>query len=191
MSQTNWEENVVLVDADYVGRVAFDLIVNFERMLGRRIPPADLGRWLDCVALDGGLRPGQNAVQAVFIHDKATAELPNFAPANFATELDGKAFKDNLGEFTLHSFAVEPIVSKADFMQQALTDILHADATKRVMVIADMDDYGNAIKTTAANTTGKDITLFAMEPLAGRGFSQEILGYSLMSALGISGDEIR
>ena len=37
----------------------------------------------------------------------------------------------------------------------------------------------------------KDITLFTMAPMSGRGFSQEILGYSLMSALGISAKEIQ
>ena len=34
------------------------------------------------------------------------------------------------------------------------------------------------------------MTVFAMQPMAGGNFRQEILGYSLMAALGISGDEI-
>jgi hypothetical protein len=37
----------------------------------------------------------------------------------------------------------------------------------------------------------KRITLFAMQPLPGGNFRQEILGYSLMNALGISADEIK
>ena len=37
LQEAKWSENVILVDADYVDRVAFNLIVNFERMLGRRI----------------------------------------------------------------------------------------------------------------------------------------------------------
>ena len=57
MKETKWSENIILVDADYIDKVAFNLIVNFERMLGRRIPQADMARWLECVALDGGLRP--------------------------------------------------------------------------------------------------------------------------------------
>jgi hypothetical protein len=36
----------------------------------------------------------------------------------------------------------------------------------------------------------KRMTVFAMQPMAGGNFRQEILGYSLMAALGISGDEI-
>ena len=50
--------HVILIDAEYLDRVAFDLTVNFETMLGRRLPKADRARWLDCIALDGGLREG-------------------------------------------------------------------------------------------------------------------------------------
>ena len=57
MNDTKWSEYVILVDAEYVDKVAFDMIVNFERMLERRIPQADTAQWLECVALDGGLRP--------------------------------------------------------------------------------------------------------------------------------------
>ena len=55
-----WSQNVIVADADYVDDVAFNLIVNFERMLGRRIPPADMARWAECIALDGGLRADGN-----------------------------------------------------------------------------------------------------------------------------------
>ena len=37
----------------------------------------------------------------------------------------------------------------------------------------------------------KRITLFAMQPMPGGNLRQEILGYSLMNALGISADEIK
>jgi hypothetical protein len=37
----------------------------------------------------------------------------------------------------------------------------------------------------------KRITVFAMQPLQGGNFRQEILGYSLMNALGIKADEIK
>ena len=53
MEQQQWSENVIIVDADYVDKVAFNLIVNFERMLERRIPQADITKWVECIALDG------------------------------------------------------------------------------------------------------------------------------------------
>ena len=37
----------------------------------------------------------------------------------------------------------------------------------------------------------KRITVFSMQPMTGGNFRQEILGYSLMAALGIRGDEIK
>ena len=37
----------------------------------------------------------------------------------------------------------------------------------------------------------KRITVFAMQPMPGGNFRQEILGYSLMSALGIRAEELK
>ena len=63
--QVRWSENIIIVDADYIDNVAFNLIVNFERIIGRRIPQADMARWIDCIALDGGLREGDHQTQVV------------------------------------------------------------------------------------------------------------------------------
>ena len=99
LHQAKWSENVILIDADYVDKVAFNLIVNFERMLNRPIPKAGMALWADCVSLDGGLREGDNQTQVVLIHSKGKQQMENFEPSNFATDLSGKAFKDHLGEF--------------------------------------------------------------------------------------------
>lgn len=189
--QAAWSETVVLADADYMDRVAFDLIVNFERMIERRIPPADLARWLDCAVLDGGLRPGDNAVQAVFLHDKARQAFAHFVPSRFADELDGQAFRDNLGEFSLFACAVEDIVSPADFYVQSLETLLAAPAVQRLVLVPDMETYGQRVRRVLSADHGKDVTLLAMEPQPGTGFAQELLGYSLMNALGIRADELR
>ena len=37
-------ENIIIADADYMDSVAFDLIVNFERMINRPLPKADLSQ---------------------------------------------------------------------------------------------------------------------------------------------------
>lgn len=189
-AKITWCENVLLVDADYLDRTAFDLIVNFERMINRPLPPADLCRWVDCVALDSGMQPGEQATQVIFLHAKDKTALEHFRPSLFGTELDGVAFRDNLGEFVFQSFPVEEIVKGDTFFLQSLEMLTVASEVKRIMVVADMDSYGDAVRNIAAKAEDKDITLFAMQPLAGRGFSQEILGYSLMSALGIRGDEL-
>lgn len=187
---TEWASSVILVDAEFLDRLAFDFTVNFERMIGRRINKGDLCHWLDCIALDGGLRPGANNIQALFLHPKEKTVLDNFVPSDFAAELDGKAFTDNLGEFLTASISVENVTSMADLFTQSLTAIISAEKVKRIMVVADIEAYGAEVKRIIAASEGKDITLFTMEPTAVRRCSQEILGYSLMAALGIEAAEL-
>ena len=192
--ETKWSENVMLVDADYVDMVAFNLIVNFERMLGRRIPKADLAKWVDCVALDGGIREGGYETLVVLAHQKDKVQLDNFAPGNYAAELDGKAFKDHLGEFIISAVAIEPIADSEDYLTEALQLVTAQKEVKRVMVIPNAEDpyIYNKVREVLNRLDDDDkrITVFAMEPKPGGNFRQEILGYSLMAALGISADEI-
>ncbi len=191
MIKTGFSPTVVLVDGDYMDSVAFDLIVNFERMIGRAIPQADLCHWIDCASLDGGLRPGENVAQVIFLHSKERAGLENFKPSHYADEIDGKAFKDHLAEFCMLAFPVEEVVSAADFFVQSLESIAECKEVERIIVVADMAKVGERIKRVCGEAKGKDITLLTMEPTTGRGFAQEILGYSLMSALGIGSNEIK
>ena len=192
--ETKWSENVMLVDADYVDKVAFNLIVNFERMLGRRIPKADLARWVDCVALDGGLKEGAHETLVVLAHQKDKPQLENFAPGDYAAELDGKAFKDHLGEFIISPIPIEAIADSEDYLTEALQLVTAQKEVKRVMVIPNAEDpyIYNKVREVLNRLDDDDkrITVFAMEPKPGGNFRQEILGYSLMAALGISADEI-
>lgn len=192
--KNNWSENVIVVDADYVDNVAFNLIVNFERIIGRRIPQADLARWLDCIALDGGVRNGENSLQVVMVHSKAKTQMENFSPANFADKLNGKAFKDNLGEFAIGTYAVEDLVNATDFFLDVVQTVCAQSEVKRVMVVPNAENAelyeGLRRQMHRLDDDNKRVTVFAMQPLPGGNFRQEILGYSLMNALGIRSDEI-
>ena len=193
INPAQWSENIIIANADFVDKVAFDLTVNFERMLMRRVPKADLARWIDCIALDGGIREGENEIQVVLIHNKENTELENFTPAHYKEELDGKAFKDHLGEFSINTYPVEELVSKADFIAEAAQIACSQKEVKRVMVVPDDEETYAKVRHALKriDDEGKRITLFAMQPMEGGNFRQEILGYSLMSALGINGEEIK
>lgn len=190
MNDVKWSESVILVDADYVDKVAFDLTVNFERMLGRRIPQADMAQWLECVALDGGLREGSHQTQVVFIHDKGHQQLDNFHPGRYS-ELDGQAFSGRLGEFLLSSVTVEELVTKDDLFIDSLQVIANAAEVKRLMVIADSEHIYNKVREALRDVDpDKHITVFTMQPMPSGNYRQEILGYSLMAALGIHSEEL-
>ena len=196
MNNTKWSEIVILVDAEYVDKVAFDLIVNFERMLGRRIPQADMAQWLECIALDGGLRSTANSqkptatCQVVLIHDRNRQQMDNFQPGKFA-DLDGKAFSGQLGEFLISCVQVEEMVTKDDLYVDSLQIIANAAEVKRLMVVADSDRIYNKVREALRQADpDKHITVFAMQPMPNGNFRQEVLGYSLMAALGIKSEEI-
>ena len=189
MKETNWSENVILVDADYVDKVAFDLTVNFERMIGRRIPKADMAQWLEFVALDGGLREGDHQTQVVLLHQHK--EMDNFQPGNYA-ELDGKAFNGRLGEFLISCVKVEELTTMDDLFIDSMQVLSNAAEVKRLIVVPDAEHIYNKVREGLRHADDeKRITVLAMQPMEGGNFRQEILGYSLMAALGIKADEIK
>ena len=192
-----WSENVIIADADYIDRVAFDLTVNFERMINRRIQPADMAQWAVCIALDGGLREGEHETQVVLIHDKESLAMKNFRPSNYEKDLNAQAFKDDkLGEFIFASYPTEEkMVEKDEFLIEVARTVCNTKEVKRVMVIPNSED-GDAYDQLRdmlrkVEDDDKRITLFAMHPMPGGNFRLEILGYSLMNALGISAKEIK
>jgi hypothetical protein len=196
MNDTKWSEHVILVDAEYVDKVAFDMIVNFERMLERRIPQADTAQWLECVALDGGLRPQtsdaqpQTSIQVVLIHDRNRQQMDNFLPGKFS-DLDGQAFTGPLGEFLISCVKVEEMVTKDDLFIDSLQIIANAAEVKRLMVVGDSDHIYNKVREALRKADpDKHITVFTMQPMDSGNFRQEILGYSLMAALGIKSEEL-
>lgn len=193
METTKWSEHVILVQADYVDRVAFDLSVNYERMLGRRIPKADLAHWLVCAALDGGVTPGVNEIQVVLIHSKEKKQLDNFLPASFSQELDGKGFDDpHLGTFSISSLQVENLVSASEFFAQAFETLADAKEVKNLIVVPDPEASVYDLMAIMDHVEGeKNVTLLTMEPLNSKRFKNDILGYSLTSALGVRGDEFK
>ena len=146
------------------------------------------------MALDGGLREGEHDTQVVLIHDKKQAALDNFVPANYDDELNGKAFKDHLGEFTVSSFPVEDITTATDFFLDTVAMVCAQKEVKRVMIIPDAENralYADLRHTLQRVDDEKRITVFAMQPMEGGNFRQEILGYSLMNALGIRAEELK
>lgn len=192
-----WSENVIIADADYIDKVAFDLTVNFERMINRRIQPADMAQWAVCIALDGGLREGEHETQVVLIHDKKSLAMKNFRPSNYEKDLNAQAFKDDkLGEFIFASYPTEEkMVGKDEFLVEVARTVCNTKEVKMVMVIPNSED-GDAYDQLRdmlrkVEDDDKRITLFAMQPMPGGNFRQEILGYSLMNALGISAKEIK
>ena len=192
-----WSENIIIADGDYIDYVAFDLIVNFERMLNRKIPTANFSQWAVNIALDGKLKPGNNETQVVLLHDKEKAILENFTPSSYEADLNNKAFKDEfLGEFLVNSIVTgEENTSKEAVLSDLLQMLTTHEEVHRIMIIPNAEDtvtYNEVKKMLEkVDDDEKRITVFTMQPMVGGNFRQEILGYSLMNAMGIKAEEFK
>ncbi len=194
-SNIRWTENVIIADADYMDKVAFNLIVNFERMINRKIPQADISQWAVDIALDGGLREGSHETQVVLVHEHNHPKLENFKPSVYESELNAQAFQDpKLGEFIMSSIPTEETVTKNDLFLDIVNEVISQKGVRRIMIIPNAEEGQQYARVRQSldyvNDDSKRITVFAMQPMPGGNFRQEILGYSLMNALGIHADEL-
>ena len=186
-----WSENVILVDADFLDSLVQDFITNFERMINRPLGKLDLCHWLDCLLLDVEVKEGEHDNFVALKQKKGNKGLKFVNPGDFKEFLSEKAFKDRLGEFSLGSFPIEDIVSRGEFMNDALKAAMESDKTQHILVIADMDAYGTQIWKTANGETKAQVTLVTMRLIPSGKYKQQILGYSVMSGLGIRSDELK
>lgn len=189
MEQGQLKENVILIDADYVDSIAYNLSENFSRMLFRDIPLADLADWLVCAALDGGVPEGKNEVQCLFLHGEDKLMLEQFYPGELAHELDGTAFLDAaLGEFQMSCLKAEKIAGD-DFFSQCAEVLLASSQVKRLVLVPDTDASGERLGELVKDAPkDKEVTLLSMTPQ--EGFPHVMLGYSLMHAMGIKSEEL-
>ena len=86
------------------------------------------------------------------------------------------------------------MVGKDDFLLDVLQTVCAQKDVRRVMLIPDTEKEGvyDSIRQVLryVDDDAKRVTVFTMQPMEGGNFRQEILGYSLMSALGIRSEEI-
>lgn len=197
-------ENIIIADAEYIDSVAFNLIVNFERMIGRKIPQADMAQWVECIAADGGVTTENKntSTTVVLVHEKETTVLRNFNPGNLLSELKDQAFAGDFGEFAFSAVAADrnsETMTKNDVIKDVLAAMVDEAEAKRIMVIPNLDnpEEGNldqlmpVLRHIDRACPEKRVTVFAMQPLTGVPARTEILGYSLMAALGIKASEIK
>ena len=116
--------------------------------------------------------------------------MENFTPGDYATELNGQAFSDNLGEFVISAVSEESIASREELFVSTMQLGCAAKEVKRLILIPDEQYFDSVRQALRRADSDRHITLLAMQPMPGGQFGQEILGYSLMSALGIRSEEL-
>ncbi|MCD8183811.1 MAG: hypothetical protein LUE99_12845 [Bacteroides sp.] len=192
---------VMVLDAAYLNFVISDLKKYFEPLLGRSLQTIDLGLLTMCLAMDAGLKEGENDVQILFVYDEQSQELLHCAHGNLKEELDGVAFMGLFGEFSFLAVPSEGFVSRGELFLDLLQIILNSADVKRLILASFNEEYGEGVeevlkeyvgKASEDREGGKEIIQFRMEePVSLAEYRWEMLGYPLMSALGIKSEDLQ
>ncbi len=86
-NNVKFSKNVILVDVSFLDETVSDIKSFLGERLGRTLPDVDLPAWLSYLALDAGLREGDNEIQVLLVHGGEVSALPHCRPADLK-ELD-------------------------------------------------------------------------------------------------------
>ena len=191
-NELKFAEKVILIDAAYINKVTKDLSQHFGQLIGRELPKADLPIFLECVAMDAAIQPGENVLQVLFVYDKNQTKIDAFKPSDLKKELNDVAFKSQLGEFQLNTFEPSDMADKEAFFLESVRLVADAKEVKHLVVVPDEMEYGDKLPEIFDKVDGKEsIHVLGMNPLASSDkYHWEMMGYAVLQALGIRSDEI-
>ena len=191
-NELKFAEKVILIDAAYINKVTKDLSQHFGQVIGRELPKADLPIFLECVAMDAAIQPGDNVLQVLFVYDKNESKMDAFNPSDLKKELNDVAFKSQLGEFQLNAFEPSEMADKETFFLESVRLIADAKEVKHLVVVPSESEYGDKLPEIFDKVDGKEsIHVLGMNPpVPSDKYQWEMLGYAVLQALGIRSDEI-
>ena len=191
-NELKFAEKVILIDAAYINKVTKDLSQHFGQVIGRELPKADLPIFLECVAMDAAIQPGDNVLQVLFVYDKNESKMDAFNPSDLKKELNDVAFKSQLGEFQLNAFEPSEMADKETFFLESVRLIADAKEVKHLVVVPSESEYGDKLPEIFDKVDGKEsIHVLGMNPpTPSDKYQWEMLGYAVLQALGIRSDEI-
>ena len=191
-NELKFAEKVILIDAAYIDKVTTDLSLHFGQLIGRELPKADLPIFLECVAMDAAIQPGENVLQVLLVYDKNQTRIDAFNPSDLKKELNDVAFKSQLGEFQLNTFEPSDMADKEAFFLESVRLVADAKEVKHLVVVPDEMEYGDKLPEIFDKVDGKEsIHVLGMNPPAPSDkYHWEMMGYAVLQALGIRSDEI-
>ena len=180
-------KRAILVDTAALSEAAFDIIVNFERMLNRRIPDVDIKRWLYAAACDGKFVVSDEDVYAVLLKEKAKHSYRNL---NFNGIVIGEESRFSCEDFNFRvDFAEYEGSSDHAFMETLEKLMTELPGLEEIVCVPGEDICQYAARILSEHRRLR-ATVLSMESLRGGGFGQEYLSCSISYALGVTDREI-
>ncbi len=186
------DEFVILIDANYLEKTGSAMREYFSHIVKRKLPKADLPTWVEGVALDAGIRPGNNHIQVIFIYPNTMSTFTFCEPGNFEEELHCVAFKSNLGEFSFNSFSTESLTVPESMYADFAQTLSVSEGTKHIILVGDMKLYGDGTVKALQEAKDRIVYYFSIDSQEASHypFSFYNLGFSLLHALGVRSEEL-
>lgn len=194
--EMNFAENVMLIDVALLNGAIDGARAALSSVLGRTLPDLDLPAWLSYLALDAGLREGENEIQVILIRDDATCSLKGCSPSELE-QLRGQACRTPLGEFVFAEASPAGMTDTEDLFMDLMTLALDAKSVKSLTLLPDGNTYGNRmaerlqklLKDKEAAVREKPFLLTLEKPAVAACFRRDSLVYSLLRTWGVRADE--
>ena len=180
-------KRAILVDTKALSEVAFDIIVNFERMLNRRIPDVDIKKWLYAAACDGKFAVSPDEVHAVFLKEKSAVAFRNLDFKDIVVGHDAKFEYENFN-FCVDFAEYEGSADHA-FMD-TLENILSTHSEPEDIVCVPGGDICQYTARVLSGQRRLRATVLSMDALRCGGLGHDYLSCSLSYALGVNDNEI-
>ncbi|MDD2644823.1 MAG: hypothetical protein PHG17_01370 [Bacteroides sp.] len=190
------EDTVILIDTVFYNFLVTDIKNHFEKQLNRTLEVIDLPTLTTYLSLDMGLCAGDNTVQLLWLYTKQISDLQFTKPSSLKSDLDGKAFQNEVGEFLMASVSTEDLVPIGELYVEVLQMALESENVKKIALIADYSSYKDMLNEVLSDNEEKlkekEVVFFNMgEVQKMENVRKEILAYPLMQALGIKADDLK
>lgn len=196
--KVKFSENVILIDVAFLNEIVCNAKNVLSARIGRPLPDIDLPAWLSYLALDAGLREGNNEIQVLMVRDDASAELKCCIPSDL-DQLDGMACRTPLGEFMFAPVSAADIVTSEQLYLDLMNLALDSAEVKRLMLVPFHPLYGDRVeealqkffKGKNKEECSKALYFVMEEPLQPILCSWDHIIYSIAKAFGIQSDELQ
>lgn len=189
--------NVLLMDVSFVNEIAARSRDVLGERLGRTLPEIDLPAWLSYLALDAGLREGENEIQVLLIHDESTRRLAACQPFDLES-LNGMACRTPPGEFLFSCVTPADIATREELFLDLMTLAQDSADVRCLMLLPFHPEYGRKmeeeltklLKDKSGDECKKAIYFTLAQPGEALPCRTDFVTFSLLKTFGVGADEL-
>ncbi len=189
-------ENVVLIDVISLNETITNVKNFFEENLKRKLDDINLDFWMAYLALDSGIREGDNRIQVLLIYDDKVDKLEHCMAPDLK-ELGGMGCKNPFGEFVFSAISSEGFATRENLYLDLLQITLNSADVKRLILAPSNEEYGDKVhdllQQSLADSEEKSkqiIRFYVEKPDQTVAYKCDTLLFSLMHAFGVRNEEL-